>query len=159
MSVRVNYLCTLEYLSLFHLECVTSAVVASSRPAIEQVQAGLVKDEQPGIVICVNVSWFLLFFNFLHFLSHQLPVLCVFQTVRYRVVISHGGDPVLQLSRQFSYSSGYTSECIEEKISEELEEGVDYEAQMFLYSGESGNSSSLPVTFSEFNLMYLVEGV
>ena len=93
------------------------------------------------------------------FLSLQLPVLCVFQTVRYRVVITHRGDSVLQLSRQFSYSSGYTSECIEEKVSGELEKGVEYEAQVFLYAGESGNSSSVPVTFSEFNLMYLVVGV
>ena len=76
-------------------------------------------------------------------------MLCVFQTVRYRVVISHGGDPVLQLSRQFSYSSGYTSECIEEKVSGELEEGNEYSVQVFLYAGESGNSSSIE-TFSEY---------
>ena len=48
---------------MFNLECVTSAVVASSRPAIERVQAGLVNDEQPGIFICVKVSWFLFFFH------------------------------------------------------------------------------------------------
>ena len=83
----------------------------------------------------------------------------MFQTVRYTVAISHGGGLVQQLSRQFSYSSGYNSECIEEKVSGELEEGVEYEAQLFLYAGENGNFSSLPVTFSEFNLMYPVVGV
>ena len=77
-------------------------------------------------------------------------MLCVFQTVRYRVVISHGGEPVLQLSRQFSYSSGYTSECIEEKVSGELEEGTEYSVQVFLYAGESGNSSSSIEAFSEY---------
>ena len=154
------FCCIIEYLSLLYLECVTSTVVAGSRPAIQLVHVGLVNDGQPGIVTCVKVSWFLFCFQLSSlFLSLQLPVLCMFQSVRYRVVISHGGDPVLQLSRQFSYSSGYTIECIEEKISGELEEGVEYEAQMFLSAGESRNFSSLPVTFSEFNLMYLLVGV
>ena len=78
-------------------------------------------------------------------------MLCVFQTVRYRVVISHGGDPVLQLSRQFSYSSGYTSECIEEKVSGELEEGTEYSVQVFLDDEVTGNSSFSTIeTFSEY---------
>ncbi|CAI8028469.1 hypothetical protein GBAR_LOCUS16234, partial [Geodia barretti] len=72
----------------------------------------------------------------------QLPVLCVFQRVRYSVVISHGGDPVLELSREFNYSSGYTSECIEEKVSGELEEGTEYSLLVFVDDGDSGNSSS-----------------
>ena len=76
-------------------------------------------------------------------------MLCVFQTVRYRVVISHGGDPVLQLSRQFSYSSGYTSECIEEKVSGELEEGTEYSVQVFLDDEVTGNSSSSIEIFSK----------
>ena len=76
-------------------------------------------------------------------------MLCVFQTVRYRVVISHGGDPVLQLSRQFSYSSGYTSECIEEKVRGELEEGTEYSVQVFLNIEDTGISSSSIETFSE----------
>ena len=84
------------------------------------------------------------------FLSLQLPVLCVFQRVRYRVVISHGGDPVLELSREFNYSSGYTSECIEEKVSGELEEGTEYSLLVFVNDGDSGNSSSSNIqTFSE----------
>ena len=76
-------------------------------------------------------------------------MLCEFQTVRYRVVISIQGDPVLELSRQFSYSSGYASECIEEKVSGELEEGTEYSVQVFLYAGVNGNSSSSIHTFSE----------
>ena len=75
-------------------------------------------------------------------MSLQLPVLCVFQTVRYRVVISHGRDPVLQLSRQFSYSSGYTSECI-------VEEGTDYSVQVFLDDEDTGNFSSSIEIFSK----------
>ena len=69
-------------------------------------------------------------------------MLCMFQTVRYRVVISHGGDSVVQVPRQFSYSSGYTSECIEEKVSGELEEGMEYSVQVFLDDEDTGNSFS-----------------
>ena len=69
--------------------------------------------------------------------------------MRYRVVISHGGDPVLELSREFNYSSGYTSECIEEKVSGELEEGTEYSLLVFVDDGDSGNSSSHIQTFSE----------
>ena len=74
---------------------------------------------------------------------------CVFQRVRYRVVISRGGDPVLELSREFNYSRGYTSECIEEKVSGELEEGTEYSLLVFVDDGDSGNSSSHIQTFSE----------
>ena len=83
-------------------------------------------------VFCVQVSTYMIIRHYAcnFFLSLQLPELCVFQTVRYTVVISHGGGLVQQLSRQFSYSSGYNSECIEEKVSGELEEGVEYEAQL-----------------------------
>ena len=71
--------------------------------------------------------------------------------MRYSVVISHGGDPVLELSREFNYSSGYTSECIEEKVSGELEEGTEYSLLVFVDDGDSGNSSSSNIqTFSEF---------
>ena len=83
----------------------------------------------------------------------QLPTLCEFQTVRYKVVISSGGGPVLQLSRVFSYSSGYTSECIEDKVTETLEEGTEYRAQVILYTGETYNSSSNTHTFSEYTLL------
>ena len=62
----------------------------------------------------------------------QLPILCEFQSVRYKVVISSGGDPVLQLSRVFSYSSGYSSLCIEEKVNDTLKVGTEYEVQVFL---------------------------
>ena len=77
-------------------------------------------------------------------------MLCVFQRVRYSVVISHGGYPVLELPREFNYSSGYTSECIEEKVSGELEEGTEYSLLVFVDDGDSGNSSSPIQTFSEF---------
>ena len=77
-------------------------------------------------------------------------MLCMFQTVRYRVVISHEGDPVVQVPRQFSYSSGYTSECIEEKVSGELEEGTEYSVQVFLDDEDTGNSFSSAIeSFSE----------
>ena len=69
--------------------------------------------------------------------------------MRYRVVISHVGDPVLQLSRQFSYSSGYTSECIEEKVSGELEEGTEFSVQVFLDDEDTNNSSSFIKIFSK----------
>ena len=76
-------------------------------------------------------------------------MLCVFQRVRYSVVISHGGDPVLELSREFNYSSGYTSECIEEPVSGELEERTEYSVQVFVDAGDTGNSSSPIQTYSE----------
>ena len=80
-------------------------------------------------------------------------MLCVFQRVRYSVVISHGGDPVLELSREFSYSSGYTSECIGEKVSGELEEGTEYSVQVFVDDKDAGNTSSPIQTFSESLLL------
>ncbi|CAI8047925.1 hypothetical protein GBAR_LOCUS26497 [Geodia barretti] len=102
----------------------------SPAPAIELVKTLPLGGGKQEIVVCV-----------------KLPVLCVFQRVRYRVVISHGGDPVLELSREFNYSSGYTSECIEEKVSGELEEGTEYSLLVF---GDSGNYSSSNIqTFSE----------
>ena len=69
--------------------------------------------------------------------------------MRYKVVIFSGGDPVLQFIRVFSYSSGYSSQCIEEKVNDTLKEGTEYEVQVFLYAGESGNSTSDTHTFSE----------
>ena len=73
----------------------------------------------------------------------------MFQRVRYRVVISHGGDQVLELTREFNYSSGYTSECVEEKVSGELQEGTEYGLLVFVDDGASVNSSSNIQTFSE----------
>ena len=64
-------------------------------------------------------------------------------------MFSSGGGPVLELYREFNYSSGYTSECIEEKVGGSLEEGVEYEVQVFLYAGESGNFSTSKSPFSE----------
>ena len=64
-------------------------------------------------------------------------------------MISHGGDPVLELSREFNYSSGYTSECVEEKVSGELQEGTEYGLLVFVDDGASVNSSSNIQTFSE----------
>jgi hypothetical protein len=75
-------------------------------------------------------------------------VLCVFQRVRYSVVISHGGEPVLELSREFNYSSGYTSECIGEPVSGELEEGTEYSVQVFVDTGGTDNTSSPIQTFT-----------
>ena len=63
------------------------------------------------------------------------------------MVFSRGGDPVLELYRGFNYSSGYTSECIEEEVGQELEEGVEYSVQVFVDAGESGNCSSYIQTF------------
>ena len=65
------------------------------------------------------------------------------------VVISHGGDPVLEIPRQFSYSSDYTSQCIEEKVTDILQEGTEYTVQVFLFAGGSGNFSSDETQFSE----------
>ena len=70
--------------------------------------------------------------------------------MRYKVVISSGGDPVLQFTRVFSYSSGYSSQCIEEKVNDTLKEGTEYEVQVFLYAGESGNFSSNKTMFSKW---------
>ena len=80
-------------------------------------------------------------------------MLCVFQRVRYRVVISHGGDTVLELTREFNYSEDDPSDCIEDIVSGELEEGTEYEVQVFLYAGESGNFSTNKTTFSEPSLV------
>ena len=74
-------------------------------------------------------------------------MLCVFQRVRYSVVISHGGDPVLELPREFSYSSGHCS--IGEKVSGELEEGTEYSVQVFVDTGGTDNTSSPIQTYSE----------
>ena len=67
------------------------------------------------------------------------------------MVISNGGDPVLEISRQVSYNSGYTSQCIEEKVTDTLQEGTEYTVQVFVDAGEIGNLSSSTNTFSEFN--------
>ena len=80
-------------------------------------------------------------------------MLCVFQRVRYSVVISHGGEPVLELSREFKYSSGYTSECIGEPVSGELEEETEYSVQVFVDTGGTDNTSSPIQTFSESLLL------
>ena len=45
-------------------------------------------------------------------------------------------------SEEYSYSSGEPPECIEEKISGELERDVEYEVDVFLHAGESGNFSN-----------------
>ena len=116
-------------------------------PEIESVRLIPLSDGQQGIVICVKVGYFTLIV--LVILSSQLPVLWEFQSVEYSVVFSRGGDPVLELYRRFNYSSGYTSECIEEEVGRELEEGVEYSVQVFVDAGESGNSSSYIQTFSE----------
>ena len=76
-------------------------------------------------------------------------MLCVFKRVGYSVVISHEGDQVLELSREFNYISSYTSEFIEEKVSGELEEGTEHSLHVFVDDGDSGNSSSHIQTFSE----------
>ena len=67
------------------------------------------------------------------------------------MVLCHGGDPVLEISRQFSYSSGYSSQCIEEKVTDTLQEGTEYTVQVFVDAGEIGNLSSSTRTFSEYS--------
>ena len=72
----------------------------------------------------------------------------MFQNVTYTLVISHEGVEVQTLARQFSYSSGYNGECIEELVSDGLEEGKEYSVKVFVDAGKSGNSSSVVKTFS-----------
>ena len=82
--------------------------------------------------------------------SHQLPILCSFQSVNYTVTISHDGDPVLEWRKEFSYSSGYSSECVEEMVTGGLEEGSVYTVQVFVEAGDSGNASSDVEILSQF---------
>ena len=88
------------------------------------------------------------------FFLTQLPILCSFQSVNYTVTISHDGDPVLEWRKEFSYSSGYSSECVEEMVTGGLEEGSVYTVQVFVEAGDSGNASSdvEMLTISEFVL-------
>lgn len=58
----------------------------------------------------------------------------------YKVVISSQRGIVVDISREYSYSSGEPTDCIEEKVSGELERDVEYEVEVFLYAGESGNT-------------------
>ena len=76
------------------------------------------------------------------YIFQQLPVLCPFQNVTYTIVISHEGEEVQRVSKEFSYSSGYNGECIEELVSDGLEEGKEYRVQVTVDAGESGRSTS-----------------
>ena len=69
----------------------------------------------------------------------------------YTIVISHERDEVKRVSKEFSYSSGYNGECIEELVSDGLEEGKEYSVQVTVDAGESGNSSSFVKTFSTYS--------
>ena len=78
----------------------------------------------------------------------QLPELCSFQMVTYTITISLNGEPVFELTKNFSYSSGNRTDCV--KISEKvLEEGTQYSVYVSVDAGESGNSY-LNIPFSEF---------
>ena len=88
-------------------------------------------------------------YNFL-----QLPVLCAFQNVTYTLVITHEGVEVKTLTGQLSYSSGYNGECIEELVSDGLEEGKEYSVQVTVDAGESGRSTSSMKSFSEFSIVF-----
>ena len=92
-------------------------------------------------------------------LCPQLPVLCSFQNVTYKLIISHEGDQVLELSRQFSYSSGYNSECIEILVTEGLQEGTQYTVQVVMDAGLSGSSYSDTLSFSELGFLFVWHSV
>ena len=76
--------------------------------------------------------------------------MCTFQNVTYTIVISHEEVEVKTLTGEFSYSSGYNGECIEEVVSDGLEEGKEYGVQVTVDAGESGSSTSPMEPFSEF---------
>ena len=76
-------------------------------------------------------------------------MLCSFQNVTYTLIISYEGGQVLELSRQFSYSSGYNSDCVQVLVTEGLQEGTQYTVQVFMDAGLSGRSYSDIETFSE----------
>ena len=128
----------------------------------------IIEDRQPQATFCVVVgitifscnnnmstSWSMyavfLCLQKLESFSPQLPVLCMFQNVTYTIIISHEGVEVKTLTRQFSYSSGYNGECIEELVSDGLEEGKEYSVKVSVDAGKSGNSSSVVKTFSTFS--------
>ena len=82
----------------------------------------------------------------------QLPELCIFQTVNYTIIIRDDNDDIVdKWTREFSYSSGYNSECIEEVVNKELGEGREYSVQITIDGGVNGNASfSASTSFSEF---------
>ena len=88
-----------------------------------------------------------------NYYSQQLPVLCTFQNVTYTLVISNGGEEVKRVSKEFSYSSGYNGECIEELVTDGLEEGKEYSVRVSVDAGDSGNSSSDMNTFSRSSFL------
>ena len=56
----------------------------------------------------------------------------------------------MTLTKEFSYSSGYNGECIEELVSDGLEEGKEYGVKVTVDAGESGRSTSPTEPLSEF---------
>jgi hypothetical protein len=98
----------------------------TQRPTISLDDCIFIEDSKPRVTFCV-----------------VLPVLCPFQNVTYTIVISHERNEVYRVSKEFSYSSGYNGECIEELVSDGLEEGKEYRVQVTVDAGESGRSTSV----------------
>ena len=137
-------------------------------PTIQLEKHLFTEDKNPEVVFCVKVSHgandlgmcALLVCHtspdqlIESILCPQLPVLCSFQNVTYTLIISHEGGQVLELSRQFSYSSGYNSECIEVLVTEGLQEGTQYTVQVFMDAGLSGSSYSDTLSFRELGFLF-----
>ena len=79
-------------------------------------------------------------------ISHQLPVLCSFQELSYTITITSEDKQSLQRSRATMNGS---EDCIIEEFAENLVEGIEYNALVFIDTGPlTGNSSSRTLTFS-----------
>ena len=57
----------------------------------------------------------------------------------------------MQWSKEFSYSGGYSGECITELVTDGLEEGTEYDVLVTVDAGELAGSSSSSITFSKFS--------
>ena len=57
----------------------------------------------------------------------------------------------MQWSKEFSYSGGYSGECITELVTDGLQEGTEYDVLVTVDAGELAGSSSSSITFSEFS--------
>lgn len=86
----------------------------------------------------------------------QLPVLCPFQRVTYKIIIAYQGQHILEAGRVFSYRSDYNSECIAEVITtEELQEGKEYTVFVTMETGQILNSNSVAFSKLFFTTQYL----
>lgn len=74
--------------------------------------------------------------------------------MNYTITISHEGDQILQLPGEFSYRDGYHDTCKMETVTDELEDGKEYNVTVFVDGGNMvGNSSSTILTFSKFRVL------